>query len=425
MLFTFGSESTEEQKRTGISVDNQIDELRKWVKDNGYIEAGLYNDAGISARKTYKKRPALLQMISDCQAGKIDLVVFTRLDRFFRSVADYYACVEQMNDVPWKAIWEDYETETSSGKFKVNIMLSVAQSEADKTSERIKNTFAYKLSKGEYCGGNKAAWGYKRNGTKYVFDEEMKPYVDLLFNTYLNTFSRKTTLEAVRNAGYRLTNDKFYNCLKSEVYYAGISYVQDAYITEEQHELIRKSIKSGKKNPNRFYIFSGMLKCGCCGRSLVGRHNVITGKGGIKVDYLTYKCKYEFCTQSSIGEPVLERIMLDRLETELNDYNIKIEKMNVNENEKIKTNIQNRLGRLRDLYEMGDIDKNEYILKKEKLNDELRSIKTLPEKKEELPYNWKEMYNELDREHKRAFWMRTLSKIEIGCRKCRNPIIYF
>ena len=37
-----------------------------------------------------------------------------------------------------RAIWEDYETETSAGVFKVNIMLSVAQSEADMTSERIK-----------------------------------------------------------------------------------------------------------------------------------------------------------------------------------------------------------------------------------------------------------------------------------------------
>lgn len=132
--------STQEQKNSGLSVDSQIDALEKYCEEHGYMVAGVYNDAGISARKKYTKRPALLQLLEDCKQCKIDIILFTRLDRWFRAVAGYYE-VQSVLDackVPWRAIWEDYETETSQGIFKVNIMLSVAQAEVDRDSEIIR-----------------------------------------------------------------------------------------------------------------------------------------------------------------------------------------------------------------------------------------------------------------------------------------------
>ena len=43
--------STQEQKNSGLSVDSQIDALEKYCEEQGYTVAGVYNDAGISARK--------------------------------------------------------------------------------------------------------------------------------------------------------------------------------------------------------------------------------------------------------------------------------------------------------------------------------------------------------------------------------------
>ncbi len=136
--------STQEQKLHGISIENQLDALQKYCKEKEYIIVATYNDAGISAHVSYKKRPALLQMIQDCQEQKIELLLFTRLDRFFRSVEDYYLVLSQMEKVPWKAIWENYETETSDGQLRVNIMLSIAEAEAARTSEKIKSIMDYK-----------------------------------------------------------------------------------------------------------------------------------------------------------------------------------------------------------------------------------------------------------------------------------------
>ena len=150
--------STQEQKNSGLSVDSQIDALEKYCEEQGYTVAGIYNDAGISARKKYTKRPALLQLLEDCKKHEIDIILFTRLDRWFRAVAGYYE-VQNVLDackVPWRAIWEDYETETSQGIFKVNIMLSVAQAEADRDSEKIRSVMEFKRNNKEYIGGQKS-----------------------------------------------------------------------------------------------------------------------------------------------------------------------------------------------------------------------------------------------------------------------------
>ena len=82
--------STQEQKRSGISVDAQEAACRRWVREHGHHLAGIYNDAGLSARAKFTKRRAMLQLIEDIRAGKVELIIFTKLDRWFRNVADYY-----------------------------------------------------------------------------------------------------------------------------------------------------------------------------------------------------------------------------------------------------------------------------------------------------------------------------------------------
>lgn len=142
--------STDEQKIHGISIDSQEAALRQFAIDNEY-DIEIYSDAGISAQISYKKRPALLRMIADCKAGKIQLICVTKLDRFFRSVKDYYKVFDQIS-TPWRAIWEDYETETANGQFKVNLFLSLAEMESKRTGERIRAVNQYKRDLGEYVG---------------------------------------------------------------------------------------------------------------------------------------------------------------------------------------------------------------------------------------------------------------------------------
>ena len=178
--------STEEQRIHGLSITAQEDALRQWALEQNCDYVGSYNDAGISARSRYTKRPALLRLLEDVQAGKIDLIIFTKLDRWFRNVADYYEVQRVLDQyhVAWKAIWEDYETETASGRLKVNIMLAIAQDEADRTGERIRAVFESKVQRGEPISG-KVPIGYQIQDKKMVIDPQSAPMAQDMFQQYL------------------------------------------------------------------------------------------------------------------------------------------------------------------------------------------------------------------------------------------------
>ena len=148
--------STEEQARHGLSLEDQRTSLIKFAKDRKMKIVGIYEDAGISARKPYTKRQALLRLLDDCRAKKVDIILFINLERWFRNVGNYYAVQDilEQNGVSWQTTQEDYDTTTASGRLKVNIRLSVAQDEADRTSERIKFVFEGKRARLEPLTGN-------------------------------------------------------------------------------------------------------------------------------------------------------------------------------------------------------------------------------------------------------------------------------
>ena len=84
--------STEEQKIHGLSLDAQRMKLDEYAQAHNFVYVGTYADEGISGRKPIKKRPQLQKMLQDAQKNMFDLIIFIKLDRYFRSVAEYHAC---------------------------------------------------------------------------------------------------------------------------------------------------------------------------------------------------------------------------------------------------------------------------------------------------------------------------------------------
>lgn len=428
--------STEEQKNHGVSVENQIEELKKYCKDNNYNIVGVYNDAGISARKSYKKRPALLQLLEDCKEGKIDLILFTKLDRWFRSVADYYDVQRVLDEygVKWRCIWEDYDTETSTGVFKVNIMLSVAQSEADRTSERIKKTFEYKKSKGEVCSGG-VAYGYRIENKRWVKDKEAEPFVNEFFNTYLATLSNRLTQQHMIEIGHNISLEGVRRMLSNPAYYGGVPYVVEAYITKEQHETIVKSKKRNICRRKHDYIFSGLCYCGLCGSKMVGERTINIRKDGSEQHSIRYSCyKHDMypteCYGSTCRESTIEEIALKALEEEIKrqveSYKFEIVDNNNISNIDALNKAKSKLKRIKDLYELGDMDFNEYKFKRDTLLAEISTLEAEPEnKKISVPDNWRSVYAELDAKHKNSFWISIIERIEVNGRLATTAKIQF
>lgn len=421
--------STEEQQKHGISVDAQIKALKEYSKANNYSVVKIYNDAGISARKNYKKRPALLEMIADCQKGLIDLILICKLDRFFRSVKDYYAVMDQIGDIPWKAIQEDYETETSAGVFKVNIMLSVAQSEADRTSERIKAVFDYKKAKGEALTGS-APTGYVYKEGKMYKDPQAQEGVKAFFETYLTTFDKKMSIRAAKECGVHISDETARHMLYGDNYHGSIPYFAEKYITKEQHEIILANKPQCTRQNKYSYIFSGLCRCKNCGRRMSATTTVRTRKNGSKYSYGMYVCDYGRrnyeCKGSCISEKKLESILLDTLETEMNNYNIKLTLDAPDDKAERISKCKDRLNRLKVLFELGDIEVDEYKDKRIALIQEIDNYKSFECKRPiHLDSNWKEVYKLLDIAHKNAFWKQLIDSIEVPGKKVTRVKINF
>ena len=86
--------SGEEQKIKGLSLEAQQERLEAYAKERGWLVAGIYIDAAKTARKNMHKRAQFQKMMEAVKRDEIDVLLFCRLDRWFRSVADYYKVME-------------------------------------------------------------------------------------------------------------------------------------------------------------------------------------------------------------------------------------------------------------------------------------------------------------------------------------------
>ena len=81
--------STSEQMMHGKSLEAQREYLEHYAKEHHMIVVGIYADEGKTARKELKKRKAIHALLEDVKAGKIDIILFWRLDRWFRNLSDF------------------------------------------------------------------------------------------------------------------------------------------------------------------------------------------------------------------------------------------------------------------------------------------------------------------------------------------------
>ncbi len=157
--------STDEQAIRHYSIDAQVDNLTEYCEKNKIKIVDHYTDAGISGAKPPLKRPDLKRLLDDVEAGKIDIILFTKLDRWFRSVQEYFKVQEVLDKhkVEWKAIHEDYDTTTANGRMAITIFLAIAQAEREKGAERVKTVLEHKRKNKEACfGGQALPFGYKK-----------------------------------------------------------------------------------------------------------------------------------------------------------------------------------------------------------------------------------------------------------------------
>ena len=95
--------SSEEQVRHGYSLDSQKKRLIEFC--NKIVN--IYCDKRKTARAKLKNRKELLRLVEDAKSNKFDKIVFWRLDRWFRNIADYYKIQEILDT--YHIDWECFD----------------------------------------------------------------------------------------------------------------------------------------------------------------------------------------------------------------------------------------------------------------------------------------------------------------------------
>lgn len=417
--------STEEQALHGDSIEAQKQALRDYAEKNKYKIIDYYIDDGFTA--TSLNRPNLQRLLNDIKEGKVDLVIFTKIDRWSRGVRNYYKIQDVLDThkVHWKTIFENYDTSTAAGQLHINIMLSVAENEAAVTSERIKAVFNNKVKNKEVITG-KVPKGYKIENKKLVIDKETVHIVENIFSHFETHQSKRATMNFLRDElGINLSYKTISNMLRNSLYkgeYRGIVDYCPSIIDKKRFDKIQLLLKRNisTNTSNRVYLFSSLLVCSHCNHNIGGFNTKHNDKF-----FFNYRCNYNYyrklCDNNRcISEKKLERKVIEQFKLQLHDYIVDLEFKKKNKPRKSnKVEIENKIKKLNDLYINDFITLEEYKEKHEFYKSKIIEDENLKEEfdieayKKMLNIDFEEKYINLDREGKRAFWRSFIEEIKI------------
>lgn len=467
--------STSEQAMHGKSLSAQTEYLTRYAKEQHMEIIGIFADEGKTARKNFKDRKAIKKLLEHVKQNQVDIILFWKMDRWFRNVSDFYKVQDILDahHTKWIAVAEpNMNLETREGRLNLNIMLSINQNETDTTSERIRFVNEASVQQGKVITGSQP-FGYKIQNShgirQIVKDRQTEAIVQEFYRHYLIHHSKRGAfLHLTRTYGPVITMRQIDSLCSNSMYsglYRGNPNYCPPYLTPEQWEdlqwIKKHNIKkyASQELSKEVYLFPGLISCPVCGRSL--GCNRVTKKQHTKqmpdftAIYRYYRCQNwvhkRTCSYSKLAnEATIERFLLNCVDKELSGYYIHFQRIQVKSDtdtalEKWKPNqakIQQELERLNWLFQKGRISKERYemdfqildkqLMKPDGKPDEVRNFDNSETFRSDnanqtihtaqavdtaqaiLTGGWKCIYNHLSRENKQAFWRCLVKEIQLN-----------
>lgn len=433
--------SSDEQKKNGYTVKDQLDYIEVFARENELIVAGEYVDEGISATLEISKRKALAQLIRDAKAGMFDIVVFKCIDRFFRNTEEYYTAQKQLRKagVTWISIEEpDLDPDDADAAFKINIYLAMAEYEARKTSKRIRFNNKMRVKNGQVVTGNQCflfPWkvvGEQRNRHLEKDMEQAERLYDIL--NHFEMFQSKSATLAYHNSKYEpISYGTLTNLLTDTLLhgtYKGVPDYVAPWITKHRFDNIQKILKRNSKHSQqteRYFIFSGIIRCPLCGRNMAGNYHNVQGKW----EHFQYRCngyrQNKMCSYRPVlNEKKIEKQLLDNLDKYVAREIVRVKtirekKSPMLDNTKKIEEIKKEMKRLTTAYRKGRVEEDEYDRDYAELEKQLSKLEPVdkPEEKDLsalkklVESDYRTIYEALDRPHKKAFWRNIIKEFTI------------
>ncbi len=418
--------STEEQVE-GYSIEAQRRAFRTLCEGRGWTPYREYIEEGKSARtENLTKRPVFNQMIADALAGQFDVLVVHKLDRFSRNLRvtlEYFDRLLKAK-VAFVSINEQMDFTTPSGKVHLALLGAFAQYYSDNLSQETKKGWHERRIQGVYCGTlpfgamkgkddvpipdtierNRVIDGREiavcnHDGLKMMFELASEGKSDREIALSLTTAGYRTS----GTRGSRPFSNATVNHILSNRFYVGYIPNGDGQWIRAKHEPLIdpelfdrvQQVREVRKRPRctinanaRTYSLSTLMWCNKCQSKMRvqmdirGRARVYCAgrlKGATECDSRsTFLDIYEAQIEWYLGH---FEIPQDYQEAIL-DAHSKLQAAYHN-TEPTREDFDKRLARIKELYEWGDISRQEYLNKREGIQGQLRAL-AQPENKREI-----------------------------------------
>jgi len=183
--------STEEQARSGLSLEAQLEKLRAYCTARDWKIAGEYVDPGFSGRNI--RRPQYKQMFEDIDQW--DGLLVMKMDRIHRNQKNFLAMMEDLgkSEKQFISMTESFDTSTAMGRFVMNILQGIAQLESEQIGERVAVALCQKAKRAEKFMGHRTAFGIDWDKDKQIFkpDQRKLEIVKQVFQMYIDGFSMR------------------------------------------------------------------------------------------------------------------------------------------------------------------------------------------------------------------------------------------
>ena len=323
-----------ESDRLNHSLSAQISYYSNLIQSNPeWIYAGVYADSGISGTGI-GKRIEFQRLISDCDAGKIDIILTKSISRFARNVVDLLETVRHLKEIGIEVRFEkeNINSLSSDGELLLTILAGFSEEESKTISDNIKWAIQKKFSQGKQW--HTASFGYRWNGETFIVWEDEAEAVRVIFDNFLNGETLGTTSRWLKERGYPCTKTFIRYALQNPVYTGDVvlqryftenhrthkvlknegqlpRYVvtnnHEAIITKEIFEAVQQKIQESYEfNPAAHRIikpspFSAKLICGKCGSHYVKGMTKTNRFDGLQEHWICFgKWRKHICDAKSI-----------------------------------------------------------------------------------------------------------------------------
>lgn len=416
------STASEDQMNSYVAQFNHYKEL---IENNERWQmADIYADEGISGT-SMKKRDEFMRMLADCHRGVIDRILVKSISRFARNTKECLETVRFLKAIGVSVLFEEQgiDTTTVNSELLTSVFASMAQKESESISQNMRWSYRHRMNSGTFLPGSQP-FGYTIENRRIVIEPDEAEIIKHIFEVYLNginTVKIAEELNSGEGAKYRrwthqaiikiLTNEKyigdslwqksystdtfpvkrFRNHGERDQIYAKNTHpsIIDAEMFQRVQALLAKrshEVSDKAKSP-----LQGSVRCGCCGK--VMRKKEIRGKH-------YFLCRTHYDNKEACG---MEPVRYDEIEKAysrlyfklkhhpeiLEGYLTNIKKVYehrmlwsaevIEINKKISETTSQDLV-LAELKKNGLVDPDIYYAQRNKLAEELRSLKSQKQK---------------------------------------------